>query len=486
MSNQVEIQAILKPFYPKAVSPEAIEALIREAIEELKVKQAHALLNQLLEEQARHTQQQISLAIQALQHLRNNITPFIGVNDPDSQDQWVLLRQKMSLLPDNVLRDAQADLEPKLLTFKKAVLALQNFRVVHKLKRDCKQPNLYKALFLKVLAVVLESNINAQLLAGLTTYGGQESVILAITISLLNLGMASLLGVCLNFTRHVDSPIRFKAWWASISLAGVQFGLVYLVTLLIEWSQGNSFDTEMAFQRLFVQGAALWPWELSLESLRFLGVTLFFALVAAMLVFTGQYCDPYPHYSGVFKRFLQAKTNLQDTLTHWINTLDQPAEITLHELTAHRENMHSQYRLLLADETLVTLMVHELDALIKAHIHAFNDTASRLEKRANTLMAERRGTYQPLNPPVLNNPLQAELQSIEAAAAGLKSTLQQFQAGIQTMAAALQQQHHQARREYMEDFQQRFSTILQGDVDQEETILKSQPSTHHTNFWGGQ
>jgi hypothetical protein len=54
------------------------------------------------------------------------------------------------------------------------------------------------------------------------------------------------------------------------------------------------------------------------------------------------------------------------------------------------------------------------------------------------------------------------------------------------MAAALQQQHHQARREYMEDFQQRFSTILQGDVDQEETILKSQPSTHHTNFWGGQ
>ncbi len=201
-------------------------------------------------------------------------------------------------------------------------------------------------------------------------------------------------------------------------IGGVQFGLVYLVTLLIEWSQGNSFDTEMAFQRLFVQGAALWPWELSLESLRFLCVTLFFALVATMLVFTGQYCDPYPHYSGVFKRFLQAKTDLQDTLTHWINTL----------------------------------------------------------------MAERRGTYQPLNPPVLNNPLQAELQSIESAAVGLKNTLQQFQAGIQTMAAALQQQHHQARREYMEDFQQRFSTILQGDVDQEETILKSQPSTHHTNF----
>jgi hypothetical protein len=220
MSNQVEIQAILKPFYPKAVSPEAIEALIREAIEELKVKQAHALLNQLLEEQARHTQQQISLAIQALQHLRNNVIPFIGVNDPDSQDQWVLLRQKMSLLPDNVLRDAQADLEPKLLTFKKAVLVLQNFRAVHKLKRDCKQPNLYKALFLKILALVIEARVNAQLLAGLTTYGGQESVILAVTISLLNLGMASLLGVCLNFTPHVDAPIRFKAWWASISLAG--------------------------------------------------------------------------------------------------------------------------------------------------------------------------------------------------------------------------------------------------------------------------
>jgi hypothetical protein len=314
MFNQVDIEAILKPFCPKPVSSDTIETLVREAIEELKVKQAHALLNQHLAEQALHSEQQIALALQALKQVRTETLPLAGNYDETYQDQWLGLRHQMSLIPDTLLRDAQADLEPKVLAFKKATLSLHNFRAVHKLKRECKQPNLYKALFLKVLAVVLESRINAQLLAGLTTYGGSESLILAITISVLNLGMGSLVGVCLNYTRHVDTPVRQKAWLASLSLAGVQFALAYLVTLLIEWSQGNSFDTEMAFQQLVAQGAALWLWDLSLEPLRFLGVTLFFALVAAMLVFTGQYTDPYPHYSGVFKRYVQAKMKYKQPL----------------------------------------------------------------------------------------------------------------------------------------------------------------------------
>jgi hypothetical protein len=246
----------------------------------------------------------------------------------------------------------------------------------------------------------------------LTSYGGSESLILAITLSLLNLGMGSLVGVCLNYTRHVDAPVRQKAWLASLSLAGVQFALVYCVTLFIEWSQGNSFDTEIALQQLVAQGAAFWPWDLSLEPIRFLGVTLFFAVVAAMLVFTGQYCDPYPHYSSVFKRYVQAKHELQHALTHWINALDQPAEINLHELTAHSENMNSQYRLLLADEALMTPMVNGLDALMKAYTHAFNEAASLLDKRVNTLMADRRGTYQPMTTPVWGNLLQADLAGL--------------------------------------------------------------------------
>jgi hypothetical protein len=485
MLNQVDIEDILKLFYPKAVSPERIETLIREAIEELKVKHAHALLNQHLAEQALHSEQQLALALQALKQVRTETLPLAGNYDETYQDQWLGLRQQMSLIPDTVLRDAQADIEPKLLAFKKATLSLQNFRAVHKIKRECKQPNLYKALFLKVLAVVAESKINCQLLSGLTAYAGSESLILAITLSVLNLGIGSLVGICLNYTRHVDAPVRQKAWLVSLSLDGVQLSLVYCVTLLIEWSQANSFDTEIALQQMLAQGAAFWPWDLSLEPIRFLGVTLFFALLAAMLVFTGQYCDPYPHYSSVFKRYLQAKNELQHALSHWINALDQPAETNLHELTAHSENMNSQYRLLLADEALMTQMVNGLDALIKAHTHAFNEAASLLEKRANTLMADRRGTYQPMTTPVFNNPLQADLAGLQSVESRLKSSLQQFQAGVQTMAVALQQQHQQARRQFVDDIQQRLNRILQGDVDQEDSIPEPQATTQKTTFWGG-
>jgi hypothetical protein len=485
MVNQVDIEAILKPFYPKAISAEAIETLVREAIEELKVKHAYALLNQHLAEQALHSEQQIALALQALKQVRTETLPLAGNYDETYQDQWLGWRQQMSLIPDTLLRDAQADLEPKLLAFKKATLSLHNFRAVHKLKRDCKQPKLYKALFLKVLAVVLESRINAQLLAGLTTYGGSESLILAITISILNLGIGSLLGVCLNYTRHVDAPVRQRARLVSLSLAGVQFALVYCVTLFVEWSQGNSFDTEIALQQLVAQGAAFWPWDLSLEPLRFLGVTLFFAVVAAMLVFTGQYCDPYPNYSSVNKRYVQAKNELQHALTHWIKALDLPADINLHELTAHSENLNSQYRLLLADEALMTHMVNGLDALIKAHSHAFNESASLLDKRANTLMADRRGTYQPMVTPVWGNPLQADLAGLQSVESRLKTSLQQFQAGVQTMAVALQQQHQQARRQFVDDIQQRFNRILQGDVDQENSSPEPQATTQKTTFWGG-
>jgi hypothetical protein len=76
MFSQVDIEAILKPFYPKPVSSDTIETLVREAIEELKIKQAHALLNQHLAEQALHSEQQLTLALQALKQVRTKTLPL--------------------------------------------------------------------------------------------------------------------------------------------------------------------------------------------------------------------------------------------------------------------------------------------------------------------------------------------------------------------------------------------------------------------------
>jgi hemerythrin-like domain-containing protein len=53
------------------------------------------------------------------------------------------------------------------------------------------------------------------------------------------------------------------------------------------------------------------------------------------------------------------------------------------------------------------------------------------------------------------------------------------------MAVALQQQHQQARRQFVEDIQQRLNRILQGDVDQEDSSPEPQATTQKTTFWGG-
>jgi exonuclease VII small subunit len=87
--------------------------------------------------------------------------------------------------------------------------------------------------------------------------------------------------------------------------------------------------------------------------------------------------------------------------------------------------------------------------------------------------------------PVFNNPLQADLAGLQSVENRLKTSLQQFQAGVQTMAVALQQQHQQARRQFVDDIQQRFNRILQGDVDQEDSSPETKASNNTNDFWGG-
>ncbi len=53
------------------------------------------------------------------------------------------------------------------------------------------------------------------------------------------------------------------------------------------------------------------------------------------------------------------------------------------------------------------------------------------------------------------------------------------------MAVALQQQHQQARRQFVDDIQQRFNRILQGDVDQEDSSPKTKSTNNTNDFWGG-
>jgi hypothetical protein len=149
MLNQVDIDTLLKPFYPKAVSPDAIETLIREAIEELKVKHAHALLNQHLAEQALHSEQQLALALQALKQVRTETLPLAGQYDDTYQDQWLGWRQQMSLIPDTLLRDAQADIEPKLLTLKKPRCPCKTFGQCIDSSGNASSPTCIKPCFSK-------------------------------------------------------------------------------------------------------------------------------------------------------------------------------------------------------------------------------------------------------------------------------------------------------------------------------------------------
>ena len=473
----------MKSFYPKAMDTNALETLVRQAVQEPKIKDVYAIVDAYLQKRCVELRQQIEEAGQGLKQSQFSTIP--ALDNMTRPLELAYLQQQLEVLPDVVLREAKIAIEPKLESYQKAQLALLNFKAIHNLKRDFKEPPVYRAICLKVMAVILESKANSLLLAGLVAYSS-ESLIFAVVLSIMNLGAGSLGGYVLQGIRHVDASYRRKAWVISSLIFIVQGALIYLVTLMIQQTQDNQFEPEMALKVLFQHGFT-WPWDLSLDALRFLALTLIFAVMGAYLVYGGHYADPYPGYARVSREAKQAKIDVEATLKTWTETLEQSVTLSLPEWDAQLSNLQTQQYQLISDQKAVLEMVNAMNDLIKAHLENYQQQSSWLAERLNHLTKDRqRSPYHPVESPILLNPFQTELATIETSVQQFNAMMEHLIAETKRQSVQLQQRFYQSRRQYLALVERRFQHSQAGRIEDQQDSSNDPPNnTPNTNFWGG-
>lgn len=184
----------------------------------------------------------------------------------------------------------------------------------------------------------------------------------------------------------------------------------------------------------------------------------------------------------------QAKSDLEQALKTWVNTLEQSTAMSVPEWDAQLSNLQSKQYQLLMDYSNMAEYINAMTDLIKAHLEHYQQQTRWLVDRVNQVTKDRqKSPYHPVESLVLLNPFQTELATLESSVQQFGILVEHLQAETQRLGVQLQQRFHQGRRQYLALVERRFQQIQSGQLESSETDTNDPPhNTHNNHFWGGQ